>query len=49
MKTTMISLVSATLFALTAHAGGHSLEATDLLAVVFASGLVAWTSAQYNR
>ena len=48
MKTTLISLLSALLLGSAALASGRLLDAADFIAILFTSGLVAWTAAQYR-
>ena len=49
MKTTLISLSTATLTGLASYATGHAFGAAEFTAVLFATGLVAWTIEQYSR
>ncbi|HET7535189.1 MAG TPA: hypothetical protein VFJ90_01950 [Candidatus Didemnitutus sp.] len=49
MKTTLLSLLTATLLGFAAIASGRSFDAADFFAIAFATGLVAWTIAQYSR
>jgi hypothetical protein len=49
MKTALISLSTATLLGLASRASGHSFDAAAFVAILFASGLVAWTFGQYAR
>jgi hypothetical protein len=49
MKTTLISLLTATLLGLASRASGRHFDAADFTAIVFATGLVAWTIEQYSR
>ncbi len=49
MKTTMLSVLTTTLLGFVLQAGGHSFDAADFTAILFATGLVAWTINQYNQ
>lgn len=49
MKTLLTSLVTASFLSLAAFATNGSFNASDLVAVGFATGLVAWTVSQYTR
>lgn len=48
MKTALISLLTAALLGLASSASGRLFDAADFIAIAFATGLVAWTVAQYN-
>ena len=48
MKTALISFLAATAFGLVCFASG-AFDAADLVSLSFASGLAAWTLAQYSR
>jgi hypothetical protein len=49
MKTALLSLLTATLLGFAAIASGRHSDAADFFAIVFATGLVAWTISQYSR
>ena len=49
MKTTLLSVLTAILLGFAAQAGGRSFDAASLVSIVFTTGLVAWTIAQYSR
>lgn len=49
MKTALISVLTATLLGLASVASGRPFDAADFTAIVFATGLVAWTVDQYSR
>ncbi len=52
MKTSLVALVSvitATLLGLASLASGRPFDAADFIAILFTTGLVAWTVSQYNR
>lgn len=49
MKVLLTSLVTASFLSLAAFATNGSFNASDFVAVSFATGLVAWTMSQYNR
>jgi hypothetical protein len=49
MKTALISLLTATLLGFAASASGRLFDAADFTAIVFATGLAAWTIGQYAR
>ena len=49
MKTALLSLFTATLMGLASYASGHAFGAAEFTAVLFATGLVAWTIKQYSR
>jgi len=49
MKTTLISLLSAALLGFASFASNHSFDAAGLTALLFATGLAAWTILQYSR
>jgi hypothetical protein len=49
MKTALISLLTAALLGLASRLSGRSFDAIDFTAILFATGLVAWTIEQYSR
>jgi hypothetical protein len=49
MKTTLLSVLTATLLGFASQASGFSFNAADFVAIMFATGLVAWTIKQYSR
>jgi hypothetical protein len=49
MKTALTSLLTATLLGLASRASGRAFDAADFIAILFATGLVAWTIVQYTR
>lgn len=52
MKTSLISLTSvltATLLGFASTASGRPFDAADFMAILFTTGLVAWTVSQYSR
>lgn len=49
MKTTLASVLTATLLGFAALASGRHFDAADFTAIVFTTGLVAWTIGQYSR
>ncbi len=49
MKTTLVSLLTATLLGFASFASGRHFDAADFTAILFATGLVAWTIEQYGR
>jgi len=49
MKTALISVLTATLLGFASLASGRHFDATDFTAILFATGLVAWTIDQYSR
>lgn len=49
MKTALISVLTATLLGFASLASGRPFDAADFTAIVFATGLVAWTVSQYSR
>jgi hypothetical protein len=49
MKTALISVLTATLLGFASLASGRHFDAADFTAILFATGLVAWTVGQYNR
>lgn len=49
MKTALISTIAATLLGFVALASGIHFAAPDLIALLFAANLVAWTIEQYSR
>jgi len=49
MKTALISLFAASLLAVAFVLGGRPFDAANLTALLFSTGLVAWTVSQYSR
>lgn len=49
MKTALISVLTATLLGFASLASGRPFDAADFTAIMFTSGLVAWTIDQYSR
>ena len=49
MKTTLLSLLTATLLGFASFASGRPFDAADFTAILFTTGLVAWTIEQYSR
>ncbi len=49
MKTALISILTATLLGFASVASGRPFDAADFTAILFATGLVAWTVEQYSR
>lgn len=49
MKTALISVITATLLGFASLASGRHFDAADFTAIVFTTGLVAWTLDQYSR
>lgn len=49
MKTALISVLTATLLGIASFASGRPFAAADFTAIMFATGLVAWTIEQYSR
>jgi hypothetical protein len=49
MKTTLVSLLTATLLGFAAFVTGRSIDAANFVAIAFALGLAAWTLEQYSR
>ena len=49
MKTALLSVLTATLLGFASRAGGRHFDAADFTAIVFTTGLVAWTIEQYSR
>ena len=49
MKTALISVLTATLLGLASLASGRHFDAADFTAIMFTTGLVAWTLNQYSR
>ena len=49
MKTALISVLTATLLGFASRASGHPFDAADFTAILFTTGLVAWTVGQYSR
>lgn len=48
MKTALTSLITASLLGLASYASGRAFAAADLTAILFVTGLVAWTIDQYS-
>lgn len=49
MKTSLFSVLTATVLGFVSQASGRPFDAADFTAIVFATGLVAWTVEQYSR
>lgn len=49
MNTALTSVITATLLGFASLASGRPFDAADFTAILFTTGLVAWTVAQYNR
>jgi hypothetical protein len=49
MKATLVSLLTATLLGIASLASGRAFDAADFFAILFVTGLVAWTIDQYSR
>lgn len=49
MKTTLVSVLTAILLGFAAYASGRHFDAADFTAILFTTGLVAWTIGQYSR
>lgn len=49
MNTALISVLTATFLGFASLASGRPFDAADFTAILFATGLVAWTMEQYNR
>lgn len=49
MKTSLISVLTATLLGIASYASGRNFDASDFTAILFTTGLVAWTVEQYSR
>lgn len=49
MKTSLISVLTATLLGLASLASGRPFDVADFTAILFTIGLVAWTVNQYSR
>ena len=49
MKTALISITTATLLGLASRVSGRPFDAADFTAIMFTTGLVAWTIEQYSR
>lgn len=49
MKTALVSVLTATLLGFASLASGRPFAAADFTAIVFTTGLVAWTIEQYSR
>ena len=49
MKTALLSVLTATFLGFASLASGRPFDAADFIAIMFATGLVAWTIDQYSR
>lgn len=49
MKTALLSVLTATLLGFTLLASGRHFDAANFTAILFTTGLVAWTIDQYGR
>jgi len=49
MKTALTSVLTATLLGIASLASGRHFDAADFTAIMFTTGLVAWTIEQYSR
>lgn len=49
MKITLLSVLTATLLGIASIASGRHFDAADITAILFTTGLVAWTIEQYSR
>ena len=49
MKTALISVLTASLLGIASLASGRPFDAADFTAILFTTGLVAWTVSQYSR
>jgi hypothetical protein len=49
MKTVLTSVLTATFLGIACLASGRPFDAADFTAILFTTGLVAWTIAQYSR
>lgn len=49
MKTALISVLTATLLGFASLASGRPFDAAEFIALVFSTGLVAWTVSQYSH
>ncbi len=49
MKTALISVLTATLLGFASLLSGRPFDAADFTAILFSTGLVAWTVTQYSR
>jgi hypothetical protein len=49
MKTALVSVLTATVLGLASNVSGRTFDAADFTAIMFATGLVAWTIDQYSR
>lgn len=49
MKIALISVLTATLLGFASLVSGRPFDAADFTAILFTTGLVAWTVAQYSR
>lgn len=48
MKTALTSLITASLLGIASYASGRAFDAADFTAILFTTGLVAWTMDQYS-
>jgi hypothetical protein len=49
MKTALLSVLTATVLGFVSRFGGRAFDAVDFTAILFVTGLVAWTVDQYSR
>lgn len=49
MKISLLSVLTATLLGIASIASGRHFDVTDFTAILFTTGLVAWTIEQYTR
>jgi hypothetical protein len=49
MKTSLISVFTASLLGIASYASGRNFDVADFTAILFTTGLVAWTIDQYSR
>lgn len=49
MKISLLSVLTATLLGIASYASGRNFDASDFTAILFTTGLVAWTVEQYSR
>lgn len=49
MKTALVSTVAAILLGFATLANGRHFNATDMVSIIFVTGLVAWTLEEYTR
>ncbi len=49
MKTALISVLTATLLGFASLVSSRAFDAADFTAILFTTGLVAWTVSQYSR